>query len=379
MIPSTAAHFVHDPLKPWRRPPSDALRGRSVIWHTLWSETYSNPRYAELVPRLRDLFFAPIRQRPGLLGRIDGRVARATRFLERRTLQWYRHAGVRVLLTPSPWQAGLFSGPVVVDLDDPAHTPSERAALSTPNIRNVIVTTDAIADYVQEANPGVDVLVIPQGVDLARAIRANYAKIREQLLARSSLPAETVIVGYHAPIICLSTEPEYRGDAFRHFHIDALLQSVQRLWSDDLPFLTVLLGNSSTAIRSVARSERRLVLKEYVDREHLFDWVGAFDIGAYPRTVDFHGRQSVKLLEYMAAGAATVAMSTSETTFLEENSLGYTAADPDRFHSSLRRLIVDHDARRALGLRSRNFVQAHDWDALAVRYDDVLASAAEPA
>jgi glycosyltransferase involved in cell wall biosynthesis len=273
----------------------------------------------------------------------------------------------------------LFGGPVVVDLDDPTHTPEEQAALSTPNIRYVIVTTDALAHYVEETNPCVDVLVMPQGVDLARATRAEHATVRKQLLAHSFLAPEAVIVGYHAPIICLSTDPGYRSDAFRHFHIDALFEAVQRLWSDDLPFLTVLLGNSSPTIRSVACSERRLVLKEYVDRERLFDWVGAFDIGTYPRTVDFGGRQSVKLLEYMATGAATVAMATSETSFLEENSLGYTAADADGFYRSLRRLIVDHDSRRALGERSRKYVQRHDWDALAVRYDGILASAAEPA
>jgi hypothetical protein len=34
-----------------------------MLWHGLWDETYSNPRHAELVPRLECLFFAPVRQR----------------------------------------------------------------------------------------------------------------------------------------------------------------------------------------------------------------------------------------------------------------------------------------------------------------------------
>jgi glycosyltransferase involved in cell wall biosynthesis len=242
----------------------------------------------------------------------------------------------------------------------------------------MVVTTEAIANYVRQSNPSIEATVVPQGVDISRATHANHAEVRRQLLARSSLPSDTVIVGYHAPIICLSTDPDYQSEAFRHFYIDTLLEAVRRLWSDGLSFLALLVGRASQQIREIAYSEPRLVLKDYVDRDELFDWVGAFDIGTYPRTVDFHGRQSVKMLEYMATGAAIVAMSTSETKFVDEYSLGHAAADPAEFCSSLRSLIVDRDTRRELGERGRRFARRHDWDKLAGQYDALLAGVAAP-
>jgi glycosyltransferase involved in cell wall biosynthesis len=304
-------------------------------------------------------------------------VSRRTPFLERRALNWYRGAGIQLLLTPSPWQARLFTGPVVVDLDDPARTSGEQSALCAANIEHVIVTTELTADYVKDANQGVQVTVLPQGVDVDRARRASHFKVRQKLLGRLGAPSETVIVGYHAPIICLSDDSEFQGPSFETFYVDVLLTAVHKLWSEGLSFVTVLLGNASPAIRHLARSEARLVLMDYVDRDRLFDSVGVFDIGTYPRIVDFQGRQSVKLLEYMACGAAIVAMFTSETRFLHENALGYTAPDSDEFCRRLRSLIIDHDARRAFGERGRRFVLRHDWDALAIGYDAILASAVE--
>jgi glycosyltransferase involved in cell wall biosynthesis len=297
--------------------------------------------------------------------------------VERRSLEWYRRTGIRLLLTPGPWQAALFPGPVVVDLDDPTRSPSEQAALRAPNIDHVVVTTAPIARYLEEVNPGVEVTVIPQGVDVDSAKKARHAEVRQNLLATLNLPSQTVIVGYHAPVICLSTETDHQGPAFQTFYIDVLIAAVQKLWAEDHNFLTLLVGKSSPAVRRLAQSEHRLVLNDYVDRSELFDWVGTFDVGAYPRIVDFRGRQSVKLLEYMASGAAIVAMSSSETRLVHDASTGFVAADVGEFAARLHTLIVDRDTRRAFGDRGRALAIQHDWKTLARRYDAILADAVE--
>ena len=350
-----------------------------MLWHTLWSESYSNPRYAELVPRLRDLFFAPIRQRSGLAGRIDGGIARRTRNLERRTLNWYQRRGLRLLLTPSPWQAPLFQGPVVVDLDDPTRSTSEQKALTARNIACVVVPTNLIAQYVRESSPRARVTVVPQGVNVAAANRGDHTQLRHRLLARSARPAQTVIVGYHAPIICVSTDPDYQDPRFRMYYVDVLLTAVQRLWNQGIDFLTVLVGQTSPTIRKLAWFERRLVLTGYVDRAELFDWVGGFDIGTYPRTVDFSRGQSAKLLDYMASDAAIVAMMSSETSYLRDAALGAVVDEADGFCSALRELITDPDIRRTFANRGREFIAAHDWNRLAARYEAIIADAIESA
>ena len=379
LIPATRARFIHHAHKPWRRPPSQILQGRCTLWHTLWSDVYSNPRYAELVPRLDTLFFAPIRQRDGILGRVDGAIVRRTRFIEERTLEWYRRCGLHVLLTPTPKQAALFRGPVVVDLDDPSPTADERAAFRAGNIRSVIVTTNAIGRYVQESNPDLDVTVIPQGVDLERAFNARHEHTRRAILSRLSLPLDTVIVGYHAPIICISSDTKSQANIPRTFYADVLISAIQRLWLDGLSFVVLLVGKPSRAICELARSEPRLVLSGYVERDQLFDWVGAFDIGTYPRTIDFHGRESVKLLEYMANSAAVLAMRTSETTFLDKTASGLLANDANEFYERLRRLIIDRDERDGLTSRGRTIVKDRDWNKLAAHYDCLLAAFAEAA
>jgi glycosyltransferase involved in cell wall biosynthesis len=278
-----------------------------------------------------------------------------------------------------PRQVSLSPIPVVLDLDDPAFSPEEEAALRNPTLRHLIVTTDESAQHMRATSSGIEVTMVPQGVDLDRASRARHQETRKELLLAAGLPDDTVIVGCHAPVLCLAADRAYRDASYRTFDIDVLMTSIRRLWSAGASFITVLVGKPSPSIREVARNERRLILAGYVDRDRLFDWVGAFDIGTYPRTVGFGGRQSVKLLEYMANDAAVVAMRTAETSFLDDANTGYTAASADAFTAALRRLIESPGERRALVNRARPLVAAHDWNFLAARYDGILAAVAAAA
>ena len=347
-----------------------------MLWHGLWDETYSNPRYAELVPRLERLFFAPVRQRKGAPGRLDGALYRRMRFVERRTLAWYRAAGLGLLLTPDVDQVPLFDGPAVLDLDDPVMTLREQDGLRARVLRHVVTPTDEIAEYVRATNTALGTTVVPQGVDLERAARARHEETRGEILRRLGLPLETPIVGYHAPLIRLSGERGAGNENLRTFDVDVLVSAIRRLWSDDVPFVTVLVGRPSSAIEALVREEKHLVLAGYVDRHRLFDWVGTFDVGTYPRSVDFGGRQSVKLLEYMANSAAIVAMRTHETRLLEKTASGYVADDAEHFRDLLRRVLSNRDERLSLINRGRAVVAEYDWSTLAARYDRVLAGVA---
>jgi glycosyltransferase involved in cell wall biosynthesis len=271
----------------------------------------------------------------------------------------------------------LFAGPAVVDIDDPIVMPTEQQALRAQALRHVIVTTDDMAQYVRTANPKVNVTVIPQGVDLERVALARHEETRRKILTGIGLPLGTPIVGYHAPFICLSSDRQSQEEKLRTFHADVLVSAIRRLWSEDVSFVAVLVGEPSASLEELARKEKRLVLPGYIDRDRLFDWVGAFDVGAYPRTLDFGGRQSVKLLEYMANSAAIVAMSTHETRLLDETGSGYVAGDGEEFRELLRQLIVKRDERLSLVERARGVVNNHDWTTLAARYDAILEAVVE--
>jgi glycosyltransferase involved in cell wall biosynthesis len=275
-------------------------------------------------------------------------------------------------------QAALFAGPVVVDLDDPSRQPEEQVALRAPNIRQVVVTTSSTARYVSKSNPNVPVTVIPQGVDLDRASRARHNDVRAAILSDRGLPDDTVIIGYHAPIICLAEDDPVSSPNLSTFYVDVLVSAIKRLWSERLPFVAILVGDASEKIVQLSESEPRLILAGYVDRDRLFDWVGAFDIGAYPRTVGFSGRQSVKLFEYMANGAAIVAMRTDETIFLEQSSVGEVATNVDDFCSRLRNLIMSPERRNDLVQQELSFIHDYDWQKLARTYDALLAASALP-
>lgn len=371
-IPDTDARFIHDPIRPWGFPRSFDPLSRGVLWHGFWGEGFANSRYSELLPRLTTLFFAPIQLRAGWRGRLETGLWRRMPWLEVMTLRRYRQRGVRTLLTADPMQASRFEGPVVVDLDDPTYSDQEQRALRGRNIAAIVVPTSDVHDAVRRFASPPSLAVIPQGVDLRRAHRGRRDVMRRLILDQLNLSDDVPIVGYHAPLLYSSCDASVSRGNNQAYNVDVLLWGITELWSDGINFVTVMLGEPSESLSRAASRERRLVLPGYIQRSELFDWVSAFDIGTYPRLVDFQGRQSVKVLEYFACGAPVVATDVSESRIVRDSDAGLVCAAREDFADALRLLILDNKLRTEIGGRARQVVTSYDWDDLARKYDDFL-------
>jgi glycosyltransferase involved in cell wall biosynthesis len=277
-----------------------------------------------------------------------------------------------MLLTADPMQAARFDGPVVVDLDDPTYSVDERRALSAQNVKAIVVPTSDVQEAVRGfASPPL-LEVIPQGVDVKRARSGNREQTRQRVLGQLQLPHDTPIVGYHAPLLYSSRDANLgHGQAY---NVDVLLWASKQLWRGGLTFITVMLGEPSKSVSAAASLEPRLVLPGYTHRSDLFDWVSAFDIGTYPRVVDFQGRQSVKLLEYFACGAPVVATDVSESRIVRKSDAGIVCASRAEFAQALRDLISDSRRRSEIGDHARRVATSYDWEILAPKYDDFLAT-----
>jgi glycosyltransferase involved in cell wall biosynthesis len=98
------------------------------------------------------------------------------------------------------------------------------------------------------------------------------------------------------------------------------------------------------------------------------DDLRSFDIGVMPLIDDLwtRGKCGFKLLQYMAAGAASVASPVGvNAEIIRSGDNGFLAGDEDEWLSALSGLIDDADLRRSMGLRGRESLRGRytvrDW------------------
>ena len=84
----------------------------------------------------------------------------------------------------------------------------------------------------------------------------------------------------------------------------------------------------------------------------------------------------IAVLEARAAGLPIVAMSgCGVTDLVETGNQGYLAVNDGEFARYLTRLVVDHELRQAMALRSRQGVEQFDWEHVVQRHLSVYAQA----
>jgi len=338
------------------------MTSNNTAWCGVWTRQHNNIRYSELMPRLQsvDKYYVHLSRWWPVRG-VQRRVWQPlmVRLLARRYSTY---------LCTAWWQARLFSGKVVIDLDDPLFSEREIGVLGGRNVVCVVVTTDRVRDRLREAGVRAPIEIIPQGVALDRVRSDRVRAIRE---GWRQLGGE-VVAGLHQPHFEFAHELPANRLA-RMYAVDHLLEVFAQVVAEEPRARLCLVGRASAEIEAYARGHCWLKLVGYVPHEDVLNYVSAFDIGLFPREVDAGGWGSIKLLEYMACGVPVVGTRVSEMDEVLEAKAGIRADDWDGFALWIKRLCRDDLLRAAMGERGRVFATARTWENVATDYEGLLS------
>lgn len=338
------------------------MSGNKVTWCGVWSRDHNNIRYSELLPRMPgvDKYYVPLSRWWPIRG-VQRRLWQP--FLVRLLSRRYP-----LLLCTAWWQAHLFSGRVIVDLDDPRFSAGEQAALQGRNVACIVVTTERVRGRLCEAGVRTPIEIIPQGVATDR-IRAN--RVREIRDGWREAGGE-IIAGLHQPHFELARELPEQGLA-RMYAVDRLLEAFAKVVAEEPHATLCLVGRPSPGVLEFAEAHTWLRLIGYVPHTDVLNYVSAFDIGLFPREVDAGGYASIKLLEYMACGVPVVGTRVSEMDEVLEAKAGVRVDDWETFAQWIKRLCREDPLRVALGERGRAFAAGRSWEHVAATYGGLLS------
>jgi glycosyltransferase involved in cell wall biosynthesis len=335
-----------------------------IFHHNVWFRGHNNPRYAELLPRLRRLdgYLLTLPESPLLRGAAY-RLLRAVRPLRDRAVFTAAGRRYRTMFTTDVAQIACFPGPVVADVDDPTFSDEEVRLLGLPNLVAYVVTAERAARRLGELGLDKPVHIVPQGVSFASLSEGRAREVAGRFRREGDL-----VVGYMAAWL-LSTGD--RGSEKPLHNVDHLLD----LWDEihrKLPDARLwLLGGASPRVRRRVEGRADVVLFGRVPRSELLSYVTNFDVALYPRAKD-EGIRAAKIGEYLGAGVPTVSYDYEVTADLKDAGAGVLVASPREFVDAVVRLATDQQERRRLARAAEAAGRLRDWDALARDYAEIL-------
>jgi len=343
-------------------------QGKDILWVGPWSPGHNNSRQAELLPRLTRVnawrvMFNENRYLRAIQTRIYWRVFPL--FLYPFIFRWFSRQ-YKYLWCTDLNQIPHFLGDIVVDVDDPRFTPYETRMLNHPRVRVVVTTTHLLRERLIREGVQKDILVMPQGISFK-----DRSVIRQAEIARKYRGHGEIVIGLSQPLLSLGAP----GSKFKRkawpdeYTMKFLLDAMEQVWPVIPEAELWLLGRPHDSLIEYARTRPTIKLMGYIPRHDLLNYIANFDIAVYPRQVDFEGRFSVKLIEYMGCGVPIVSTNVGESFVVAEAKSGLVANDVEEFAEALIRLCRDPVLRRELGENGRRFAVDYDWDAIAVRYE----------
>ncbi|MGH3003195.1 MAG: glycosyltransferase [Gaiellaceae bacterium] len=339
-----------------------------VFFSSIWFEGHNNPRYAELLPRLsrldRYLLVASDRR---IVRGVQYRAYRASRGVRNPVLLRLASRRYRGMFTADPEQIRWFDGPVVADVDDPYYTQEHVDLLNRPNLLAYVVTAERAARRYEELGVRKPFHVIPQGI--------SFSSLRDELVAEArARKGDDVVVGWMAAWLLADGDRGAEGPLYNIDHLLELWTGIHR----EAPHTRLwLIGEPSDRVRTALAGRDDVVLWGRLPRDRALSTAASFDIALYARTEDT-GIQAAKVGELIGLGVPTVSYDYRVTENLRELGAGVLVGTPDEFVAAVVRLATDGSARGTLADAARRAGRDLDWDVLARRYEEILATYMPP-
>jgi glycosyltransferase involved in cell wall biosynthesis len=345
----------------------ELTRGRPaadrVALLSIWFHGHTNPRYAELLPRLRRLDACLLRLPTARIPRGLGfRAFVASRPLLHRVV--FRAAARRYanLLALDFEQLPRWPRAAVMDADDPFFTAREVAHLNAGSVRAYVVTAERAARRYEALGVQKPWVVIPQGVNLGAAT----PELRRAAAARKQ-PGE-VVLGWMAAHLLTEGDRDAENPLYNVDHLLELWDEIgarvpaARLW---------LVGEPSERLASRVRGRADVQLFGRQPRAEALATAAAFDVAPYARTAD-QGVRAAKVSELIGLGVPTVSYDYEVTANLRETGAGILVPDARAFVDAAATLLGDESARAPLAAAAARAGRELDWDVLARRYEDEI-------
>lgn len=262
-------------------------------------------------------------------------------------------------------QIPFFPGPIIVDDDDPVFTPGRIALLNRPNMLAVVTTTDQLREQFLRSGLVKPCHVIPSGVYLSQIDDNKIKELRKRLEKKD----DDIIVGFSVPYLYTDQDREVRSTEAKLRSISFLAAVMEKVWERNPKIRLWLMGVPSHSVRAYARQHPQVRLLGYVPHIEVLNYFANFDIAVYPRLVDFSGRHSIKLVEFMAAGVPVVSTPVAEAFHVKASQSGIIAPDKDSFVRAILKLASSRTLRQAYSEKGIMYAKSYSWDSLASNYE----------
>jgi glycosyltransferase involved in cell wall biosynthesis len=277
-----------------------------------------------------------------------------------------------LFLPAGVWIRRTFGLPMLLEVNGPLY--EERAKYGGISLRRlarwsqryvwrsadlVLPVTAVLADMVLASGvPKERIAVIPNGIDPDRFCK-NALSTEE---AKSKLGlGHGLVLGFTGFV------REWHG-------VDRVVDLIADR-TEGTPLQLLVVGDGPARESLQARARRRgiadrVTVTGIVDRDHVSDYVAAFDIALQPSVT--HYASPLKLFEYLAMGRAIVAPASPNITEVLTDGENAVLFDPDRADGMLRaieRLCNDGELRQRVAAGARNTIELRKltWDGNARR------------
>jgi len=338
------------------------------VWLGPWYPNgHNNCRYEALLPRLSFVSSIYLNRSQNYLSIILQR--KFDKYVLSRF--WYPYQIARLtrkyqaLFCTDIGQIRHFSGPIIVDDDDPIFTYCHIQTLNSNNVVAVVTTTEYLKTQLIKSGLIKPCHVIPSGVNLSHINDNKVAYIASTLKKQRN----DIVVGFSIPYIYTDNDRQTLSNEGKLRSISFLIDVMEKVWKINPSIQLWLIGHPSRSVKTFASTHPHVRLLGYVPHLEILNYYANFNIAVYPRLIDFGGRHSIKLIEFMAAGVPIISTPVTESFHVSKSSGGIIAEGVESFTQQILLLVNDPQLRITLGQAGKYYAQSYDWDNLALRYE----------